>query len=292
MNAATQLSVSTRNHTDAGPFLKWAGGKGQILSQLESHFPKSFNRYFEPFLGSAAVFFHLVRQNAVQSATLTDVNAELINCFKVIRDDVDSLIPQLRTHEKKHDAKYYYRIRATDPNGISELGRAARFIYLNKSCYNGLYRVNSRGEFNVPIGSYINPKIFDEDNLRAVGNALKGVSLSSGHFSTVLRDARAGDFVYFDPPYYTESSGFTGYAVASSGRASFNAVDQRMLRNVVDQLVERRCHVVISNSDTKFIRNLYVAYKQTGVLARRFINCNGSGRQPVKELVITGDDHR
>jgi DNA adenine methylase len=288
MNAATQVSALTHQHSDAGPFLKWAGGKGQILPQLDTYLPKSFNRYFEPFAGSSAVFFHLVRQNRLQSATLIDVNDELINCFKIVRDDIDELIPRLLSHEKKHAEKYYYNVRAMKPGSLSELERAARFIYLNKSCYNGLYRVNSRGEFNVPVGSYLNPKIFNEENLRAACNALKGVSLHSGHFSFVLREAKAGDFVYFDPPYYTESSGFTGYAVAASGRASFSAFDQRMLRNIVDELVDRGCHVVVSNSDTKFIRNLYKAYKQAVVLARRFINCNGSGRQPVKELVITG----
>jgi DNA adenine methylase len=288
MNAVSQVSSVVHQQIEAGPFLKWAGGKGQILPQIEKYFPESFKGYFEPFAGSAAVFFHLARRRNSFPATLVDLNQELINCFVVVRDHLDKLIPMLRDHERKHNENHYYKVRSTRPASLGKIDRAARFIYLNKTCYNGLYRVNSRGEFNVPIGSYVNPKIFDEKNIRSVSTTLNGVSLVAGHFSAVLRNAKRGDFIYFDPPYYTESSGFTGYAVAASGKADFSAIDHMMLKNDADELLKRGCHVVVSNSDTRFIRRLYKGYEQHGVEARRFINCNGLGRQPVKELVITG----
>jgi DNA adenine methylase len=288
MSVASQVLAPAPDGVEATPFLKWAGGKGQILPQIAAHFPKSFNNYFEPFLGSAAVYFHLVRERPNLRATLIDLNAELINSFQVIRASVDDLIPKLRQLQGDHGKKHYYETRSKTPTSLTSVDRAARFIYLNKTCYNGLYRVNSRGEFNVPVGSYKNPRIFDEENLKAVAVALAGTKLLAGHFSTVLPLAKRGDFIYFDPPYYTETDGFTGYAVAASGRANFSANDHTMLRNNVKRLVERGCHVVVSNSDTRFIRWLYKDYAQYGVNARRFINCNGSGRQPVRELVIVG----
>jgi len=288
MSAASQVSTAVHPGIEAGPFLKWAGGKGQILQQIEKHFPKTFTRYFEPCMGSAAVFFHLAREYGSFPATLIDVNLELINCFAVVRDRLEELIPRLRDHEGKHNEKHYYTVRSTRPQSLKEIERAARFIYLNKTCYNGLYRVNSKGQFNVPIGSYKCPKIFDEENLRAVSLALNRVELKAGHSSSVLELARAGDFVYFDPPYYTETSGFTGYAVSESGKASFGPFDHKMLRNVAEELVARGCYVVLSNSDTNYIRRIYKTFSRHCVEARRFINCNGSGRQLVKELIIIG----
>jgi DNA adenine methylase len=288
MNAASQAVQLTKQATEAGPFLKWAGGKGQLLEQLSKHFPDKFGRYFEPCLGSAAVFFHLIREHGQFPATLIDTNEELINCFEVVRANLNDLIPRLRDHEKRHGETHYYDTRSQTPSELSEIERAARFIYLNKTCYNGLYRVNSRGHFNVPIGSYQKPRIFDEENIVAVSKALKGVTLYADHFSRVLKLARADDFIYFDPPYYTESNGFTSYAVSDSGRASFGAYDHQMLRNVVGELVAKGCRVVLSNSDTPYIRSIYKGFAQYAVEARRFINCNGAGRQHVTELVIVG----
>ena len=269
------------------PFLKWAGGKGQLLTQLDSYFPKKFNRYFEPFAGSAAVFFHLGKIVSGLKATLIDTNEELINCFTVVRDQFEDLVPKLQSYQEQHGETFYYKMRGNVPTELGSVERAARFIYLNKTCYNGLYRVNRKGIFNVPIGSYSNPKIFDEDNLRAASIALEKAKLIHGHFSAVLKQASDGDFVYFDPPYYTETNGFTGYAVSATGKAGFGAFDHRMLLNCVEKLNERGCTVVISNSNTKFIRDLYENFTRDKVTARRFINCNGSGRQLVHELVIT-----
>ncbi len=283
---ATQLRMQ---ELDAGPFLKWAGGKNQIFDQLLPFLPKKFASYFEPFVGSAAVFFNLRRIHGQFTATITDRNAELINCYEVIRDELSKLIPLLQTHKRYHDEKRFYRIREQAPSDLSSVERAARFIYLNKTCYNGLYRVNKSGKFNVPVGSYTNPTIFDEANLAAASIVLRGVKMQVGDFGAVLDCAKANDFVYFDPPYYTEDSGFTGYAVSASGAASFGADEHRQLRNVVDKLSDRGCHVVVSNSNTEFVRRLYRAYASHEVKARRYINCNGAGRHPVSELVITNE---
>jgi DNA adenine methylase len=282
---ATQLRI--QDIADASPFLKWAGGKNQIFEQLRPFFPTEFENYFEGFVGSAAVFFNLRRLGGHFPATLSDRNTELINCYKVIRDELPKLIPCLDALKRSHDEGHYYRIRDQEPSDLSTVERAARFIYLNKTCYNGLYRVNKSGKFNVPIGSYSNPTIFDEDNLAAVSRVLRGVKLKVNDFSAVLDSAKANDFIYFDPPYYTEDSGFTSYAVSATGAASFGADEHRRLKNVVDKLSDRGCHVVVSNSDTDYVRRLYRRYETHSVKARRYINCNGAGRHQVSELVIT-----
>jgi DNA adenine methylase len=285
---ATQLAI--QDIVGATPFLKWAGGKNQIFDQLRPFFPTKFQSYFEPFVGSAAVFFNLRRIHGQFSATLTDRNGDLINCYEVTRDHLQTLISGLENHKRNHSEKHYYRLRDHDPAKLSAVQRAARFIYLNKTCYNGLYRVNKSGKFNVPIGSYTNPGIFDEENLTAASKVLQDVQLKIADFADILDSAKTHDFVYFDPPYYTEDSGFTSYAVSAfSGAARFDADEHTQLRNVVDELTQRGCHVVVSNSDTEFIRRLYRKYKKHFVKARRYINCNGAGRHPVSELVITNE---
>jgi len=289
MASATQVAVSGTEISYAGPFLKWAGGKGQLLTKLTPFFPATFNRYFEPFMGSAAVFFSLRRTLGEFPAILMDANAELVNCFKIVKAKPDDLIPLLRQHQTTHDAKTYYKIRGQSPGDLSELRRAARFIYLNKTCYNGLYRVNASGKFNVPVGSYKNPRIFDRDALLAASTALKGAHISRGDFSATRDLATKGDFLYFDPPYYSDGSGFTGYAVAASGKALFGAEEHLRLCCVAERLARVGCHVIVSNSDTEFIRQIYkkAGFRISAVTARRFINCNGDGRSPVSELVIT-----
>lgn len=290
MASATQTAVRGTEANCAGPFLKWAGGKGQLLSQLSEFFPATFNRFFEPFMGSAAVFFSLRRSRGEFPATLMDANAELVNCFNVVKSKADSLVPLLRQFETTHDEATYYKVRDKMCSGLTDLRRAARFIYLNKTCYNGLYRVNSSGKFNVPVGSYKNPRIFDRDNLLAASRALAGAAVRQSDFSEVRNLAKKGDFVYFDPPYYSDDSGFTGYAVAASGKASFGAEEHLRLCHVAQRLSDAGCHVVISNSDTDFIRRIYraAAFRIHTAKARRFINCNGDGRSAVSELVITG----
>ncbi len=274
----------------AQPFLKWAGGKTQLLNTLFDFFPKDFNGYFEPFLGSAAVFFFLRRQYGQFTAHLNDANEELINSYRIIRDDLDSLLPELEQLKRNHSTKQYYAIRAKSPETLGTIQRAARLIYLNKTCFNGLYRVNSKGEFNVPIGSYKNPKIYEKSGLRAASNALEEAKLHSGDFNFVLEYANAKDLVYFDPPYYTEGNGFTSYANTGFGKSSTAIQEHRRLAEVAQQLTTRGVYVVISNSDSEYTRKLYSTYHEFTVheiRARRNINSKGSGRGPVSELVVT-----
>lgn len=279
--------IDTDSVRAAGPFLKWAGGKTQLLSQLEQFFPVKFNSYYEPFVGSAAVFFHLRRMRGRFPSCLADYNDELVNCYRMVRDKVDALIPLLKQHQLKHSRDYYYSVRKRVPDKMTELQRAARLIYLNKTCYNGLYRVNSKGQFNVPIGSYKKPRIINENALKYAGAALQEVSLKECDFSKVLDEAESGDLVYFDPPYHTETSGFTSYAVSSSGQAKFGPKEHRRLLEVAKELHENGCYIVVSNSDTEYIRNLFEDFNVYTVEARRSINSDGAGRGSVTELVIT-----
>jgi len=269
------------------PFLKWAGGKTQLLGQLDRFFPGQFKTYYEPFVGSAAAFFHLRRTRTWFPAWLADSNAELVNCYQMVRDKAQTLIPLLKHHQREHGKHHYYDIRGQNPETLTKVQRAARLIYLNKTCYNGLHRVNAKGEFNVPMGSYSNPRIVDEETLKAASKALKDATLCVGDFSAVLDTASRNDLIYFDPPYYTEGNGFTSYSVSASGKNVFGAEEHRRLLEVVKELSERDCHVVISNSDTEYIRRLYKNFNIHVVHARRAINSNGNGRGTVTELIIT-----
>ncbi|HBT19950.1 MAG TPA: modification methylase [Peptococcaceae bacterium] len=260
------------------PPVKWAGGKTQLIPQFEPLFPrKEYELYIEPFVGGGAVFFHLLPQQAV----LIDSNEELMNFYQVVRDNLEELLLDLRKH--KNTEEYYYSVRAIDPETLSPVERASRFLYLNKTAYNGLWRVNSRGEFNVPYGKYKNPKIIDEPNLRLVSQALRKAKIICGDFSLVLEFARPDTFVYFDPPYHplSETANFTSYT-----SDAFGAEDQKRLADIFRELDRRGCMVMLSNSDTEFIRRLYQGYDIQVVYARRFINCKPSGRGPITELVI------
>lgn len=274
----------------AAPFVKWAGGKGQLLDQFESLFPTHFNKYVEPFVGGGAVFFHLYNQGRTgDGVILNDLNEQLMNCYRVIRDQIDELIEELHRHEPhKTEKAYFYKIRGWDRSpGFkerSQVERAARTIFLNRTCYNGLYRVNSRGQFNVPFGSYKNPTICDEDNLRSVGQALQGVELRTEDFERCVEWASLGDFVYLDPPYHplSETASFTSYT-----RDDFGEADQRRLAEVFRRLDRKGCFVMLSNSCTSFVRRLYDEYRQqVEVSARRAISCKGDGRGNISELVI------
>ncbi|SHE99390.1 DNA adenine methylase [Desulfofundulus australicus DSM 11792] len=259
------------------PPVKWAGGKSQLISQFEPLFPKEYSLYVEPFVGGGAVFFHLLPPRAV----LIDSNDELINFYLVVRDDLEALLQDLKRHE--NTAEYYYRIRALDPDQLTPVERASRFLYLNKTGYNGLWRVNSRGQHNVPFGRYKNPKIVDEPNLRLVSGALKKAEIICDDFSQVLDCAAPGAFVYLDPPYHplSETANFTSYTPDAFGED-----DQRRLAEVFRELDRRGCLVMLSNSDTPFIRELYKNYDIQVVYAKRAINCRADKRGPISELVI------
>jgi DNA adenine methylase len=262
----------------ARPFLKWVGGKGRLIEQLRPHLPSPFKRYFEPFAGGAALFFALGPRRAV----LTDVNAELIDCYRTVRDHVEDVIVALRRH--RYSAEHYYRVRAMDPAGLKLPERAARTIYLNKTGYNGLYRVNRAGKFNVPMGRYTNPTVCDAENLRACSAALRRVELEQRDFAELGVRARAGDFVYFDPPYdpMSATAAFTSYAPGGFGPDA-----QRRLAELFAGLARKGVHVVLSNSDTPLIRELYRPFRITPILAARSINSRGSRRGKVGEVLVT-----
>lgn len=268
------------------PFLKWVGGKQQLLSQFKTYIPNKFDRYIEPFVGGGAVFFHLQSGGKLPAYSfLFDHNEELINTYCVVRDDLDELIELLETHQEKHSKDYFYQIRSLDRQGVqlSSVERAARTIYLNRTCFNGLYRVNSKKQFNVPIGSYKNPTILYEDVLKAASFVLQDVSIEVMDFRDVIALAKAGDFFYFDPPYdpISATSSFTGYTANN-----FQEQDQKDLAEVFKSLDDKGCLCMLSNSHTPFILELYQGFNIKIVNARRAINSIGSGRGVIQEVVV------
>jgi DNA adenine methylase len=268
----------------AKPFLKWAGGKKQLLAAFGPLYPKRpVLGYHEPFLGSGAVYFHVRAWLAPKRITLSDGNAELIETFTAVRDDVEAVIRELDRHQNAHDDKHFYEVRDQLPIELFPAARAARLIYLNRTCFNGLYRVNSRGRFNVPMGRYVSPTILDAEGLRAVSANLAGTDLSASHFRRVLDGTRRGDFVYFDPPYVPVSStaNFTAYT-----KGAFGEADQEELAAVYRELDSRGCRLMLSNSDTPAARRLYAGYRLEVLQARRNINSKGDRRGPVAELVV------
>lgn len=274
----------------AAPFVKWAGGKKKLLAQYQAYFPPNFGRYIEPFIGGGAVFFHLYNQGrlADKPVVLIDHLGELINCYRVIQGQVEELILVLQAHEAhKSDADYFYEVRDWDRSPgyaqRSDVERAARFIYLNRVCYNGLYRVNRRGQFNVPFGRHRNPKVCDADNLRAVHAALQGVTLLCADFDVCLARAEPGDLVYLDPPYHplSATAHFTSYT-----SNSFGVEDQKRLAHLFRELDRRGCRVMLSNSHTELVRELYDGYEQVQVQAARAISSKAKGRGAIPELLI------
>ncbi len=260
------------------PFLKWVGGKRQLLPDLRRRFPAFEGRYHEPFLGGGAVFFDL----GPGRATLSDCNEELIDCFCAIRDHADEVILQLRKHI--YEREHYYETRAVDPEGLTKIQRAARMIYLNKAGFNGLYRVNSRGEFNVPFGRHKNPNICDEGNILACAQVLRGATIICRPFERVKRTARPGDFVYFDPPYIplSATSSFTSYH-----RSGFGMYDQELLARVFESLDKKGVHVMLSNSDVPWIHERFKGFKISRIKARRNVNSVSARRGFVGEVVVT-----
>jgi DNA adenine methylase len=265
------------------PFLKWAGGKRQLLREILEAAPARMTTYYEPFVGGGAVFFALAAERRFERAVLADANHELILCYQALRDDVDGVIAELRAH--RHRRNHYYAVRARNPEELAPPARAARLIYLNRCGYNGLYRVNSRGEFNVPFGRYRNPTICDGEGLRAVARALQGVELVCRDFEDTIAEAQRGDFVYLDPPYLpvSRTSNFTGYA-----RAGFSFEDQRRLAAALRRLGQRGVAALLSNSDCADTIKLYKGQplKLGRVVARRAINSVSTGRGPVGELLV------
>lgn len=277
--------AKTKKNRLVAPFVKWVGGKRQIMSSITKLLPKNIQdyKYIEPFIGGGAVLFHLQPKNGI----INDFNEELINTYQVIKNNLEELIEDLKTHENTAD--YFYEIRALDRednfDNLSKVKRASRVLYLNKTCYNGLYRVNNAGEFNAPFGRYKNPNIVNEPTLKAVSNYLNSnnIEILSGDYSEALKLADENSFVYFDPPYHpiSEGSNFTGYI-----QGGFNLFDQIDLKNACDQLNERGIKFLQSNSSSPTILDLYEDYNIEFVKAKRAINSNGSKRGDVDEVLI------
>ena len=263
------------------PIVKWDGGKRQLMFELLKNMPKTYNRYFEPFIGGGALFFELQPDNAY----ISDMNEELINLYQVVRDEVDELIYDLQKHDISKE--YFMEIRNIDRTeeyqNWSDVQKASRFIYLNRTCFNGMYRVNSKGEFNVPFGHYKNPRILDENNLINCSNLLQGIEIKHADFSEILKKVTKGDFVYFDPPYVplSETSSFTSYT-----KEGFDIDMQFKLRDVCDELDTMGVNFLLSNSDTKLVNDLYENYNIKKVFASRQINANADGRGKITEVLV------
>ena len=266
------------------PVLKWVGGKRQLLGEITPLLPGQITTYCEPFLGGGAVLFSLQPSNAV----VNDLNADLITVYEVIRDDVEALIASLKHHE--NTAAYFYAIRDMDRDkakyqALSKVERASRMIYLNKTCFNGLFRVNSSGEFNTPFGQYKNPNIVNEPVLRAVSCYFRdsGIRFYSEDFAATLDRVEAGGFVYLDPPYdpVSDTASFTGY-----NKGGFDKSEQIRLKQCCDDLTRRGVKFLLSNSATPFIRELYQGYEMTIVKAKRAINADATKRGAIEEVLI------
>jgi DNA adenine methylase len=271
--------------TDYRPFLKWAGGKRQLLPLLVAHVKRleAFKAFHEPFVGGGALYFALRSQNLIgNGAFLSDVNFRLIEAYQGVATSVDDVIGLLKTHASKHSNEYFYAVRASVP--ATSVERAARLIYLNHTCFNGLYRENSKGLFNVPIGRYTNPTICDEHNLRAVSVALGSAAIAVRPFEAVLDAAKAGDLVYFDPPYVpvSRTASFTAYA-----QNGFSMNDQARLAELFAELSSRGVFVMLSNSKTDEVMDLYARFHINVVHASRAMNSKPDRRGKVEEVIVT-----
>lgn len=269
------------------PIVKWAGGKSRLLPELLRRVPERIGTYVEPFAGGAALFFALAEERAqggphtFERAVLVDQNADLVACYRAVRDRVEDVIEALAPYH--YDRELYYEVRAQDPKKMNDVARAARLIFLNRTCYNGLWRVNSKGKFNVPFGKYKNPRILDRDSLRAAAGALAGVEIVHGDFQTATKDVGPSDFVYFDPPYVpvSRTADFTAYAAEKFGPG-----EQARLRDCMLALRERGVGAMLSNADTPETRDLYRDLHVEVVLAPRNINRDASKRGDIAELLV------
>ncbi|MCP4643028.1 MAG: DNA adenine methylase [bacterium] len=285
------MSYRETRSTVPRPFLKWAGGKRQLLRELMPRVEKAapFGRYHEPFVGGGALFFAMYRNGMLgrKQAYLSDSNDRLIDTYRVVRDSAEDLIERLEEHKVRHCEEYYYKVREDVPTDL--IDGAARIVYLNRTCYNGLFRENSKGLFNVPFGRYKNPLICDVGNLRAASEALGKTKLRTRSFECVLKAAEPGDLVYFDPPYHpvSQTASFTAYHNGGFGEDS-----QRALARVFTELSERGVKVLLSNSFTPLVRDLYGkgAFTLDEVLATRLVNSRADRRGKTSEALVNNFD--
>ncbi len=269
------------------PFVKWAGGKRQVMPEIKKYIPKEYDVYYEPFVGGGAVFFELAPKKAV----LNDYNKELMNVFECIKDEVkfEKMCNELNHHEANHSEKYYYELRNKDRdkssfNKIADYKRAARTIYLNKACFNGLYRVNSKNEFNVPFGKKSKINTYEGQNLGIVHCILNfnEIELLSCDYEDAVKKAKKGDFVYLDPPYDSDTTTFNDYTENGFGKD-----EQKRLSDVFKKLDKKGCYVMLSNHNTKLINELYNEFNIHVIKAQRNINANGKKRGKIEEVIIT-----
>lgn len=267
------------------PFVKWAGGKGRMLGHVTSKLPAEIGTYCEPLVGGGAVFFELARQGRFKRAVLGDTNPELVNAYEVIRDEVDALMKRLRSRTYRYERAAYERVRSRDPAKMEPVERAARFIYLNRTCFNGLYRVNRKGQFNVPFGKYADPVICDKENLVAVSAALKHVEIRCEGFQWVLGAGLGpGDAAYFDPPYVpvSETSSFTGYTEDGFGRP-----DHMRLAATFFDLAQQGVSVALSNSVAPFAKGLFSeGCEMQEVMGSRSVGGPAEYRKPAGEILV------
>lgn len=278
-----------RDSTQPRPFLKWVGGKGKLIPELSKYYPESFNKYFEPFVGGGAMFFSA---NAPK-AHINDMNSVLICAYKHIRDDVEKLINELDTLQEFYwdlpdieSKKELYLEKRSVFNELKndEFEKTVLLIFLNKTCFNGMYRENSKGGFNVPFGKHQKPTISDSINLRNVSKSLKNVEITSGSYEEAIKKAKKGDFIYFDPPYQplNPTSSFTSYQAGG-----FDVEDQKKLRDAFKNLSDKGCYVMLSNSNSPIILELYKDFEIHEIMAARSINSVGSGRGKIVEVLVT-----
>lgn len=268
---------------NAYPFVKWAGGKRQLLAAILGHLPSSIKTYYEPFVGGGAVFFHLSREGAYDRAVLSDTNPDLANVYRVLShpEKTDAIIDLLSTYI--YDREFYLEIRAKVPSDLTDVEAAARMLYLNRVGFNGLYRVNKKGLFNVPFGRYTNPTICNEANLREVSKVLSGVTFTQADFELACQAAQPGDVVYLDPPYLplSATSAFTEYTAGG-----FGVQEHHRLARQFAELADRGVFALLSNSDCPLVWDMYSKFPVYQVPAKRSINSKGTSRGHVGELLI------
>ncbi|MCI9078718.1 MAG: DNA adenine methylase [Lachnospiraceae bacterium] len=304
---ARSIRYNKKEEKAIKPFLKWAGGKGQLLREIEKYYPfekGTITKYAEPFVGGGAVLFDILSKYGLEEVYISDINAELINAYRILRDDIDELVTMLQVMQNEFvpmdtdERKTYYMVKRERFNDLKINGdetinieKAALMIFLNKTCFNGLFRVNKKGLFNVPMGSYKNPMICDENNLQAISQKLQKVNIVCGDYKLSKDFIDEHTFVYFDPPYrpLTDTASFTAYT-----ENLFNDDSQKELASFVDELNKKGAKIVVSNSDPKnsntdddFFDDIYSAHKIKRVEATRMINCNGESRGKIKELLIS-----
>ncbi|MFC3928563.1 DNA adenine methylase [Streptococcus caprae] len=280
------MKLLQKSQSTLQPFTKWTGGKRQLLPVIKSLMPDDYNNYFEPFIGGGAVFFDLIPKKA----TINDFNSELINCYHQIKDNPEKLIELLTEHQKNNSKEYYLELRSADRddriNDMTNTERAARIMYMLRVDFNGLYRVNSKNQFNVPYGRYKNPKIVDSELILSISSYLNNndICILNGDFEEAIKNVQAGDFVYFDPPYIplSETSAFTSYT-----HEGFSYEEQVRLRNVFKRLDKKGAYVMLSNSSSPLVEELYEGFNIHKVNAIRTNGARASSRGKISEIIVT-----